>query len=100
MPPADVSNELMVAILRDIQASQAEDRATLARLEATVARYTRRFDEITLRFNALDAKLIDTRMELEDIINAAVGGMQTNFSRRLDRLDEQIAAHQPPDEAG
>ena len=93
MPPADVSNELMVAILRDIQAN-------LARVEAAVARNSRRFDEITLRFNALDVKLIDTRTELEDIINAAVGGMQTNFSRRLERLEEQMAAHQPPDEAG
>ncbi len=100
MPPADVRHELMVAILRDIQANLTRLEATVARVEATAARHTRRFDEATLRFNALDAKLIDTRMDLEDIINATVGGMQTNFSRRLGRLEEQMAAHQPPDDAG
>ena len=91
MPPADASNELMIAILRDIQAK-------LSRLESSAARNSRRFDEITLRFNGIDAKLIDTRTDLEDIINAAAGGMQTNFNRRLSQLEEQMAALQSPDE--
>jgi len=91
----NVTNALMVEIMRDMQ-------ATLARLEKASVRHDRKLDEHGQRFNAVEARINaveasirDAKDELESIIKIELGGTLGNFQvqigHRIDELAERIA---------
>lgn len=103
MSDENVTNALLVEILREMQ-------GTLGRLEKASARHDRKLDEHGPRFAALEARIgavearisgvdagiHDAKDELESIIKLELGGQfgffQTRVGHRLDDLTDRIAA--------
>ena len=111
--PDPLDNTLLVRILQQIQEGQAASQATLSRLERAVVRHDRKFAEAEQRFGNIDQRLNHLEMrlndvqasvrdateELESIIKLEIGGIagmiQARFGRRLDTLEDRIAALEP-----